>query len=93
MCVLGKEFDSAARLSKRKGSMWNCLWGHPLKRSPVIIRKSSVLYLGPGFLSSTIWPSLPRKHVTSSFIVRGNSTVQCAMVHCDDISPEMARLK
>ena len=29
--ALGLEFDSAVRLSKRPGSVWNCLWGHALK--------------------------------------------------------------
>ena len=29
---------------------------------PEINRKSRVLHPGPGFLSSAIWPSLPRKH-------------------------------
>ena len=38
MHALGLEFGSAARLSKRPGSVWNCLWGHALKRSPGIIR-------------------------------------------------------
>ena len=42
--------------------MWNCVWGHALKRSPGIIRKSRVSYPSPGFLSSTIWPSLPKTH-------------------------------
>ena len=37
-------------------------WGHALKRSPGIIRKSRVSYPGPGFLSSATWPSLPKKH-------------------------------
>ena len=60
--ALGKKFDSAAGLSKRLGSMWNCLWGHALKRSPGINRKSRVLYRGTGFLSSATWPSLPKKH-------------------------------
>ena len=54
------ESDSAARKSKRPGSVWNCQWGHALKRSPGIIRKSRVSY--PGFLSSATWPSLPKKH-------------------------------
>ena len=53
---------SAARLTKSPGSVWNCLWGHALKRSPGINRKSRVSYPGPGFLSSTTWPSLPKKH-------------------------------
>ena len=39
-----------------------CLWGHALKRSPGIIRKSRVLYPGPGFLSSATRPSLLKKH-------------------------------
>ena len=62
MHALGLEFGSAAQLSIRPGSMWNCLWGNALKRSPGIIRKSRVLYPGPGFLSSATWPSLPKKH-------------------------------
>ena len=56
------QFGSAARLSQRPGSVWNCLWGHALKRSPGIIRKSRVSYPVPGFLSSATWPSLPKKH-------------------------------
>ena len=62
MHALGLEFGSAAQLSKRPGSMWTCLWGNALKRSPGIIRKSRVSYPGPGFLSSATWPSLPKKH-------------------------------
>ena len=54
--------DSAAQLSKRPGSVWNCLWGNALKRSPGIIRKSRVSYPVPGFLSSATWPSLQKKH-------------------------------
>ena len=62
MHALGLEFGSAAQLSKRPGSVWNCLRGNALKRSPGIIRKSRVSYPGPGFLSSATWPSLPKKH-------------------------------
>ena len=62
MHALGLEFGSAARLSKRPGSVWNCLLGHALKRSPGIIRKRRVSYPGPGFLSSASWPSLLKKH-------------------------------
>ena len=62
MHALGLEFGSAAQLSKRPGSVWNCLWGNALKRSPEIICKSRVSYPGPGFLSSATWPSLPKKH-------------------------------
>ena len=45
-------FGSAAKLSKGPGSVWNCLWGHALKRSPGINRKNRVSYPGTGFLSS-----------------------------------------
>ena len=62
MHALGLEFGSAAQLSQRPGSVWNCLWGNALKRSPWIIHKSRVSYPGPGFLSSATWPSLPKKH-------------------------------
>ena len=62
MHALGLEFGSAARLSKRPGSVWNCLWGNALMRSPGTIHKSRVSYPGPGFLSSATWPSLPKKH-------------------------------
>ena len=54
----GSEFESAAGLSKRPGSVWNCLWGHALKRSPGINRKGRVSYPGPGFISNPTWPSL-----------------------------------
>ena len=60
--ALGLEFGSAAQLYKRPGSVWNCLWGNALKRSPGIIRKSRVSYPGPGFLSSATWSSLLKKH-------------------------------
>ena len=63
MHALGLEFGSAAQLSKRPGSVLNCLWGNALKRSPGIIRKSRVSYPGPGFLSSATWPMLPKKHL------------------------------
>ena len=62
MHALGLEFGSAAQLSQRPGSVWNCLWGNALERSPGIIRKSRVLCPGPGFLSSATWPSLPKMH-------------------------------
>ena len=62
MHVLVLEFGSAAQLSQRPGSVWNCLRGNALKRSPGIIRKSRVSYPSPGFLSSATWPSLPKKH-------------------------------
>ena len=60
--TLGLEFGSTVRLSKRPGSVWNCLWGHALKRSLGIYRKRRVLYPGPGFLSSATWPLMPKKH-------------------------------
>ena len=62
MLALWLEFGSAAQLSKRPGSVLNCLWGNALKISLGIIRKSRVSYPGPGFLSSATWPSLPKKH-------------------------------
>ena len=62
MHALGLEFGNAAQLSKMPGSVWNCLWGNALKRSPGIIRKSRVSYPGPEFLSSATWPSLPKNH-------------------------------
>ena len=52
------------------GSVWNCLWGHALKRPPGIIRKSKVSYPGPGFLSSTTWHSLPKQHYNGLIINR-----------------------
>ena len=61
--ALGLKFGSAARLSKMPVSVWNCQWGHALKRYPGINRKSRVSYLGPGFLSSATWPSLPKKEL------------------------------
>ena len=39
-----------------------CLWGHALKKSPGINRKSRVLYPDPRFLSSATWPLLLKKH-------------------------------
>ena len=60
--ALGLEFGSAAQLSKRLGSVWNCLWGHALERSSGINHKSRVLYHGPRFLSSAKWPPLLKKH-------------------------------
>ena len=71
MHALGLEFGSAAQLSKRPVSVWNCLWGNALKRSPGIIRKSRVSYPGPGFLSSATWPSLPKKHYNGLKIKSG----------------------
>ena len=59
--ALGLEFGSAAQLSKRPGSVWNCLGGNALIWSG-IIRKSRVSYPSPGFRSSATWPSLPKKH-------------------------------
>ena len=45
--VLGKGFGNAVRLSKRPGSLSNCLWSHALKRSPGINHKSRVKCSGP----------------------------------------------
>ena len=60
--ALGLDFGSADRLSKRPGSVWICLLGNALKRSPGITRKSWASYPSPGFLSSATWPLLPKKH-------------------------------
>ena len=57
-----KIIASSCHLILSKATVWNCLWGNALKRSPGIIRKSRVSYPGPGFLSSATWPSLPKKH-------------------------------
>ena len=81
MYALGFEFGSAAQLSKRPGSVWNCLWGNALKRSPGIIRKSRVSYPGPGFLSSATWPSLPKKHYYG-LRIKQNYNVK-AQIHFD----------
>ena len=87
MHALELEFGSAARLSKRPGSVWNCLWGNALKRSTGIIRKSRVSYPGPGFLSSATWPSLPKKHYNGlnkrTALTRSlNAVDHPQMVHC-----------
>ena len=80
MHALGLEFGSAAQLSKRPGSVWNCLWGNALKRSPGIIRKSRVSYPGPGFLSSATWPSLPKKHYSGLNQTNYISLFPCLML-------------
>ena len=70
------EFGSAAQLSKRPGSVLNCLWGNALKRSPGIIRKSRVSYPGPGFLSSATWPWLPKKHYNGLNQTKPNQSIR-----------------
>ena len=80
MHALGLEFGSAAQLSKRPGSVWNCLWGNALKRSPGIIRKSRVSYPGPGFLSSATWPSLPKKHYNGLNQIKPNLEMHCSKI-------------
>ena len=80
--ALGLEFGTAAQLSKRRGIVWNCLWGNALKRSPGIIRKSRVSYPGYGFLSSATWPSLPKKHYNGLNKTKPNSSpvyMSCAL--------------
>ena len=49
--------------------MWNRVWGHALRTSPGINRKSRVLYPGPKFLSSAAWPSMPKKHFSGLIII------------------------
>ena len=80
--ALGLEFGSAAQLSKWPGSVWNCLWGNALKRSPGIIRKSRVLYPVPGFLSSATWPSLPKKHYNGLNQNKYDAGDVCVFVNC-----------
>ena len=46
------EFDNAAQMYDRPVSVWNCLWGHALKRSAGINRKSRALYSSSGFISN-----------------------------------------
>ena len=82
MHALGLEFGGAAQLSKRPGSVWNCLWGNALKRSPGIIRKSRVLYPGPGFLSSATWPSLPKKHYNGLNQTKPNQNILICLLYC-----------
>ena len=91
MHALVLEFGSAAQLSKRPGSVWNCLWGNALKRSPGIIRKSRVTYPGPGFLSSATWPSLPKKHynglnqIKPNFLIVEDSNIpMCLWTVCSE---------
>ena len=67
--ALGQEFGSATRLSKRSCSVWNCLWGHTLKISPGIIRKSRVSYPAPEFISSATWLSLPKKYYNGLILI------------------------
>ena len=78
--VLGLEFGSAVQLSKRPGSVWNCLWGNALKRSPMIICKNRVSYPGPGFLSSATWPSLPKKHYNGLNQTKPNHVVSYMVI-------------
>ena len=75
--ALGQEFDIVAQLSKEPDSVWNCLWGHALKISPGINRKSRVLYPGPRFLSSATWPSLPKKHYNGVINQSININLNC----------------
>ena len=79
MHALGLEFGSATQLSKRPGSVLNCLWGNALKRPPGIIHKSGVSYPGPGFLSSATWPSLPKKHYNGLYYSGSGPTLQVAV--------------
>ena len=79
--AIRKEFGSAAQLSKRPGSVWNCLWENALKRSPGIIRKSRVSYPVPGFLSSATWPSLPKKHYNGLDQTYTHTNIHTTYIH------------
>ena len=65
--TLGYEFGSSTKMCKRPGSVWNCLQGHPLFRSPGINQKARVLYPNPGFLSSATWSSTLKNHSKQSY--------------------------
>ena len=94
MHALGLEFASAAQLSKRPGSVLNCLWGNALKISPGIIRKSRVSYPGPGFLSSATWSPLPKKHYNGlNQIVDNNEHQRIDDVSTDRISYDIRSLE
>ena len=86
MHALGLEFGSEAKLSKRPGSVWNCLWGNALKRSPGIIHKSRVSYPGPGFLSSATWPSLPKKHYNGLNQIQKKQSTEYSSMLCSYFS-------
>ena len=58
----GWEVGSAAWLYNRLGSVWNCLWGCALYKSPGINYKSRVLYLTPRWPPHAAWPSMLKKH-------------------------------
>ena len=77
--VLGYVFDITACLSKRPGSVRNCLLGHTLKRSPGINCKSRVLYSGPEFLSSATWPLMQKNHYNG---LNTTFTVDVAIEYC-----------
>ena len=94
MHALGLEFGSAAQLSKRPGSVWNCLWGNALKKYPGIIRKGRVSYPGPGFLSSATWPSLPKKHYNGLNQTKPNHPCHCGSLwHALTITSEYKHIR
>ena len=49
--------------------MWNCIWGHVLKRSLGINHESRVFYPISGFLSIDTWPLMPKKHYNGLIIL------------------------
>ena len=60
LCITSTVYKQSSKKSKMLGSLWNCLWGHALKKSPGINNKSRVLYSSPRFLSSATWYSMPK---------------------------------
>ena len=64
LCQIGLVVNVSAYHSLGRGfaCVWNCLWGHALKRYPGINHKSRVMYPGPGILSSATWPLLLKNH-------------------------------
>ena len=91
MHALRLEFGSAAQLSKRQVSVWNCLRGNALERSHGIIRKSRVLYPGPGFLSSATWPSPTKKHLVG--VHPRNIHTKFEANPCSGLREEVEKLK
>ena len=71
--------------------MWNCLWGHALKRSPGIIRKSRVWYPGPRYLSGATWPLLTKKHYNG--IIMESTCIHISEIHLLSLSKNVNGVK
>ena len=64
----------------RPGSVLNCLWGHALKISPGIKRKSRVSHPNFRFQSSATWPSLPKKSILIDLPINQVNLYECTPV-------------